>query len=283
MNKSSTHQPRRDREEAETGTARRTVVRLPRDRRASDIEAAAKEVFCELGYEASSTAEIAARAGVAEGTLYKHFQNKRSLLIKVLETWYRSLMLDFAEQLAGIHGTRNKVYYIVSRHLRALKESADLARLSYHEVRHSGDYYDSKIYEFNREYTQFLVETCREGIRKGDLRPDLPLGLLRDLIFGGIDHLISGYLFNQRELNIDTAAEQLVSLVFGGIIVTPLSESAQPLGSVLERFEKIANRIEAALPEQQKSSMPAITKRKHKPNASPAHIAAGLNTQETQE
>lgn len=229
-------------------TPRRSVVRLSRDRRASDIEEAAREVFCERGFEAASTAEIAARAGVAEGTLYKYFQNKRALLIKVLETWYHSLMLDFAAQLASIHGTRNKIYYVVSRHPRALKENADLARLSYHEVRHSGDYYESKIYAFNRQYTQVLVDICREGVRQGELRPDLPLGLLRDLIFGGIDHLISGFLFNHRELDVESSAEQIVALVFGGIAVGG-NAGAPPADDVLRRLDRIAQRMEKAFPE----------------------------------
>ncbi len=228
---------------------RRTVVRLPRDRRASDIASAAREVFCERGFEAASTAEIAARAGVAEGTLYQHFENKRALLIQVLETWYASLISDFVSQLAGIQGTRNKIYYIVSRHLRALKENADLARLSYHEVRHSGDYYKSKIYEFNREYTHVFIETCRDGILKGDLRADLPLGLLRDLIFGGIDHLISGFLFNHKELDIDSATGQMLALVFDGMRADASPAQPQSSERVLARFEQLAVRMEAALPE----------------------------------
>lgn len=234
---------------AMTTEPRRTVVRLPRDRRASDIEAAAREVFCERGYEATSTAEIAARAGVAEGTLYKHFQNKRALLVKVLETWYHSLIADFTTQLSGIHGTRNKLFYIVSRHLRALKEDPELASLLYREMLHSGDYYDSRIHEFNREYTQVLIETCRDGMRLGELKAELPLGLLRDMMFGGIDHLISGFLFNQREIDVESSAKQLVALIFDGISVAQAGRGNAE-DDVVRRLEGIAKRMEAAMPEK---------------------------------
>lgn len=227
---------------------RRTIVRMPRDRRAEEIERAAREVFCEMGFEAASTAEIAARAGVAEGTLYKHFQSKRALLFRVLETWYRSMMSDYRAHLSLIQGTRSKLHYIVSRHLRALKEDADLARLSYHEVRHSGDYYQSKLYELNREYTQVFVEVCREGMASGELRADVPLGLLRDLVFGGIDHLISGHLFNQRELDIERAATDLLQLIFGGI-AAPAVQAVQagPADAVFQRLEALARRMEASV------------------------------------
>jgi hypothetical protein len=68
-------------------------------------------------------------------------------------------------------------------------------------------------------------------MRTGELRADLPLGLLRDLIFGGIDHLISGFLFNQRDLDIDSAADQIVNLIFNGIATPPVAEA--PTAEVL--------------------------------------------------
>ena len=41
---------------------------------------AALELFTARGYDASTTAEIARKAGVAEGTIYRHFESKQHLL-----------------------------------------------------------------------------------------------------------------------------------------------------------------------------------------------------------
>jgi len=60
-----------------TASARRIVVRLPRARREQDILDAAHAVFEERGYEAAAVSEIADRAGVVEGTVYKYFESKR--------------------------------------------------------------------------------------------------------------------------------------------------------------------------------------------------------------
>ena len=78
---------------------RRQVFRLPRERRVSDLMAAARTVFSEKGYQDTSTAEIAERAGVVEGTIYRYFSNKRDLLIKVVEAWYDEMISDYDEQL----------------------------------------------------------------------------------------------------------------------------------------------------------------------------------------
>src|SRR5215212_2071119 len=39
------------------------------------------ELFTTFGFRATTTPEIAARAGVAEGTIYRHFSGKEDLLI----------------------------------------------------------------------------------------------------------------------------------------------------------------------------------------------------------
>ena len=47
--------------------------------------AAALALFGEKGYEATSINEIAARAGVAIGSVYQHFRSKRQLLLTLME------------------------------------------------------------------------------------------------------------------------------------------------------------------------------------------------------
>ena len=44
---------------------------------------AAEAVFAEKGYEKAKVAQIARRAGVAEGSIYDYFENKENLLISI--------------------------------------------------------------------------------------------------------------------------------------------------------------------------------------------------------
>lgn len=45
---------------------------------------AAVEVFSEKGYSAASTSEIAKKAGVAEGTIFRHYRTKKGLLFSII-------------------------------------------------------------------------------------------------------------------------------------------------------------------------------------------------------
>ena len=52
---------------------------------------AALELFTSQGYHASTTPQIAARAGIAEGTIYRHFESKAHLLNEMYRAGLRLL------------------------------------------------------------------------------------------------------------------------------------------------------------------------------------------------
>lgn len=56
---------------------------------------AAIEIFAEKGFSASSTNEIARKAGVAEGTIFRHYKTKKDLLIAIIEPVVKNLLAPF--------------------------------------------------------------------------------------------------------------------------------------------------------------------------------------------
>jgi AcrR family transcriptional regulator len=60
------------------------------------IVEAAISAFAEKGYSNTSTAEIAKMAGVAEGTIFKHFGTKENLLLSIIIPFIK----DFSPQMA---------------------------------------------------------------------------------------------------------------------------------------------------------------------------------------
>ncbi len=88
------------REQLQTRPTRRRFRRAPGEKRARII-AVARACFAERPYEETTTAEIASRAGVSEGTVFHHFGTKLELLRQVAEDYARDLveaMLDGADR-----------------------------------------------------------------------------------------------------------------------------------------------------------------------------------------
>jgi TetR/AcrR family transcriptional regulator, fatty acid metabolism regulator protein len=222
-----------------TEAARRIVVRLPRARREQDILDAAHEVFVRHGYEAASMSEIAEMAGVVEGTIYKYFDGKRALLYRVIGRWYEAMLADHAEQLAGHRGTRARLRFVIWRHVASIRDNPALCQLFFREIRGDPEYRGSAIHELNRRYTHAVVEILREGAASGEVRAGVPFALVRDMIYGAVEHQTWAYVSGQGSLDADAVADRLVDLVLGG--AAPVPDAAT------ERLEALVTRLERAV------------------------------------
>lgn len=226
--------------------ARPRARRRPRAERVQGILDAARAVFSEAGYEGASMAEIAARAGVVEGTLYKHFESKRALLEQVLKDFYEPLIDDVERHIAGIAGARNRLRYIVWRQLTALAEDRGLCALVLREVRPDPAFYRSAVQGLNRRYTALAMRVLQQGSESGELDPDLDPALIRDLIYGGIEHAGWRLLFGRGNVDVDRLADALTGALFRGIArPRPETEAAARLEAVTDRLEALARRSAA--------------------------------------
>jgi len=223
--------------------SKRQVNRLPPERRISDIMAAAKAVFVEKGYNDALITDIALKAGVVEGSIYRFFANKRALLIKVVEHWFEDLLQENAVQFAGVSGAWNQIRFIVYNHLMSIRSDPALSRLMFHEIRPAPDYRTSPLFELNRAYTNRLVAVVKAGIATGELKPGTSPSLVRDMVFGCIEHRTWAFLRNEGDFDPAEMADAITNLVYGGLAVVA---QPSPLTDVVARLEAAAERLEAA-------------------------------------
>src|SRR5436305_13627541 len=73
--------------------AHRSLKEKQRQERENLILQAAEEVLLEKGYHETSMDEIAARVGIAKGTLYLHFARKEDLICALLERELHTILL----------------------------------------------------------------------------------------------------------------------------------------------------------------------------------------------
>jgi AcrR family transcriptional regulator len=220
-----------------TDAARRIVVRLPRARREQDILDSAHDVFVRRGYEAASMSEIAEIAGVVEGTIYKYFDGKRALLYRVMARWYEAMLADYAAHLAGHRGTRARLRFVIWRHVASIRDNPALCHLFFREIRGDPDYRGSAIHELNRRYTHVVVEILRDGVTCGEVRAGVPFALVRDMIYGAVEHQTWAYVSGQGSLDADAVADRLVDLVLAGVAPTP-DPAADRLAALVARLER---------------------------------------------
>ncbi|MBR0756251.1 TetR/AcrR family transcriptional regulator [Bradyrhizobium jicamae] len=241
---------------------RRQAVRLPREQRVAEIMRAARAVFVEKGYEEALLSDIAERADVVEGSIYRYFENKRDLLVKVIEDWYEAMLSDYDQQLSGIRGTRNRLRYMVWRHLETVHEEPALCHLMFQIIRSGADYSATAVHELNRKYTHRTLDIVREGIDAGELRGDIPLRLVRDMMYGCVEHRTWAYLRGEGDFDSNHVADAIVDLVLGGLAKAPANQPRdQTIALRLEQAVARLERLDAESAPAVRSSSPSKKRR----------------------
>jgi TetR/AcrR family transcriptional regulator, fatty acid metabolism regulator protein len=100
-----------------------------------------------------------------------------------------------------------------------------------------------RIYQINKRIAEKVMEVIRDGVARGDLRGDIPLKLIRDMIFGAIEHQTWAYLRGEGDFSVEDSAEGITDVVFRGIAVHPAATPSDWDGA-LARIESVATKLE---------------------------------------
>lgn len=203
------------------------------DRRA-EILAAARALFTAQGAEATTMAEIAARIGVAEGTVYLSFASKRDLMVAVAVDWFGEITDETAHALAAIEAPLDRLRFLIQRHLDVILGHAELYLMFIREIRASPAYRDSDGRALNRRYTDLLRQTVAAAAPAEGPSP----AMLRDLVYGGVEHVAWSAILRGEAGSLDTAA-LAAELVLPYARMLGLEAAPPDLGARLTRIEQI--------------------------------------------
>jgi AcrR family transcriptional regulator len=223
---------------------RRPIYRLPRAQRVADIMVTARAVFSEKGYNDAMIAEIAERAGVVEGTIYRYFSGKRELLIKVVEDWYEEMLSDYDRQLLGIRGTWNRLRFMIWRHLSVIHNEPAMCRLTFNELRSGPEYRETAVFELNREYTNRTLAIVQEAMDSGEFRAGIPLRIVREMIYGGVEHHTWSFLRGEGDFSPEDSADAITDIIYRGLVRSGVAIDRGE--EAIRRLEHVAERLELA-------------------------------------
>ncbi len=228
---------------SEIKNARRASVRLPQEKRVADILAAARRVIAEKGYENALMSEIAEQAGIVEGSLYRYFENKRDLLTRVVDDWFEEV-LSTDSGLSSIRGTWNRLRHLTWRSLSAIRSQPALSRYMLLEIRRDPDYRHTRSFKLNRRFTAEVSEVLESAIASGEFRGDVSISLLRDMIFGCIEHSTWKFLRGEGDFDLDAVADGIATVIIHGMTAqNPVQVSS--LDQIAVRLEKAASAMES--------------------------------------
>jgi AcrR family transcriptional regulator len=156
--------------------------------------AAARELIEEGGYGAASVAQVAERAGVAAGTLYRHFASKEDLFVEVFRAvCERELeaMLAAAQAMADDAGHTERLEQVLATFARrALRRP----RLAWALLAEPVDpRVDAERLAYRERYRELTAQALAAAIEAGEL-PEQDVALTAAALVGACGEALVGPL-----------------------------------------------------------------------------------------
>ncbi len=186
----------------------------------SRILKAALRLFARRGYDGTTTRDLAEAAGVAEGTLFRYFSNKKAILIEVVSHGWVELLTDLLTELSEM-GSYKAVAQVMRRRMLHLHQNADLLRVCFMEAQFHPELRDriqSEVINKMTDVTEVFFQTAME---QGIYRPMSPKTVAR--VFLGM-FTVAG--FSQSTLTGDDSspaemqqmAEEMADIFLNGVL-----------------------------------------------------------------
>ncbi|MGP1384005.1 MAG: TetR/AcrR family transcriptional regulator [Thainema sp.] len=130
---------------------------------------AAQRLFARSGFDGTTTRDLAQAAGVAEGTLFRHFENKKAILVEVATQGWVEILTDLLTELSEM-GSYKAVAQVMRKRMLNLHQNADMMRVCFMEAQFHPDLRDRIQYEVIAKMTDVTEAFFQTAMDRGVYR-----------------------------------------------------------------------------------------------------------------
>ncbi len=178
-------------------------------REAGILEVAAR-LYAARGYERVSMADVAAAAGLSEGTLYNYFRDKTDLVLSVGLSSLERNIAGAAVITRSAVSLEDGLRQLIAHQLRDMLAAPEMYRIWLREVKAADGYGKTRardaLRRFSGQFSRFFDRWHSDAAA-------LPLdqALMRDMFYGGIEQIGWTAIVQRgkRPLDIDAIAAKL--------------------------------------------------------------------------
>ncbi len=158
---------------------------------------AALKTFVKNGYSATRVSDIAAQAGVAEGTLYNYFGSKEEMLLALFDEKWGGMIDELRIKVRRLPDPNDKLKVMFSTVIKLFKKDRELAEIFLVDVKQSSMFLNN--YTVNRvmDFIDMIEDILKDGQAQGLYRRDLDTKVAKMVIFGAAQGILLGWVLNE--------------------------------------------------------------------------------------
>jgi TetR/AcrR family fatty acid metabolism transcriptional regulator len=201
-------------------TAPRSLKEKQRQEREALILQVAEEVLMEKGYYETSIDEIAARVGIAKGTVYLHFPSKEDLVIAIFERDMQQLLQYVDTTMSSALTSRGKIEAIfdlmhggiISKRVQLLDSISNSAGLRHLMFEKKGC-----LREKWDQLSARLNSLLEEGKAAGEFDSTLPTMVMLSAFYSLLSPKSYERLMEEGQMSAEEVEKNLKRIYFKGI------------------------------------------------------------------
>jgi TetR/AcrR family fatty acid metabolism transcriptional regulator len=179
---------------------------------------AATQVFARKGFFNSKVSDIAAEAGIADGTVYLYFKSKDEILRSIFDRAMADFIGEGKRELSSIEGSVERLSRIAQMHLERLGADRDLAIVFQVELRGSTKFMQEFSAAGFAEYLDIIKSTIEEGQKSGEFRSDIKAITCAKVLYGALDEMVTNWILSPRSYPLAPMAAEVMKIFLGGTL-----------------------------------------------------------------
>ncbi|MEI4771243.1 TetR/AcrR family transcriptional regulator [Psychrobacillus sp. FJAT-51614] len=185
---------------------------------------AAIDTFSEKGYAATSTSEIAKKAGVAEGTIFRHYKTKKELLVSIVTPLISKVFGPFI--VKDFHKVLDQPFENAEDFLRAtienrrevFKKLLPVIKIIMQEIPFQPELREQFVEQVAKKTYERILVVIQDYQDKGQIIDMPPASVARLAVSSIFGYLISRYIFfPESEWDDEIETERTVHFILHGI------------------------------------------------------------------
>ncbi len=194
------------------------------DRRKQIMEGA-EQVFARKGYFASTIADIAHEAGVAKGTIYWYFENKRAIMLAILEYISEELTNTFLRVVRRSKNGLEALLGCVEPAMRMLDKHGPIYLMYFFEIGSTDPLIQEKFRKLYRSVYEGVKAAVNRGIKQAVIR-ELDPEIAAYAIMGIVERASQIGWPEEKRLPLETRVRETRELIRRALCANPSGKNS---------------------------------------------------------
>lgn len=187
---------------------------------------AAGKLFSEQGFSGTTTSQIAKEAGISEGTVFRHFQTKKEILIRLvtygIEMFSDTIAIDPLRQLAKNSeksSLESYLFEIAMDRFNLLKKYKEIAMIVMNELSFHREIKELFHKNIGQKVNEIIVDSYEGFVKRDLVRKDIDASKAINAFSGMVLMIFMEHIhgFNDSDSDLEQEVKAAIDIFVNGV------------------------------------------------------------------